>query len=303
VRVGVTGSRGFIGRALVAALRERGDEVVAFVRPGGADVAGPSIRWDPSRDLVDEGDLNREGGLDAVVHLAGVGLAQRRWSVAQKAAIVDSRVRATTLLVGVLGSRGSEPPFLASASAVGFYGDRGEELLDESAGRGTGFLADLCVAWEAAASSTDAPPGARLRSGLVLGANGGALARQLPLFRVGLGGTLGDGRQWLSPISLVDHVRAIQWILDRRLAGPLNLTGPRPATNREFTRALGAALGRPSVVRVPSLALAVVLGRQLSAELVLASQRVIPHALSESGFDFRFPDVESALAEALTRRR
>lgn len=303
MRVGVTGSRGFIGTALVVALRERGDQVVAFVRPGGAPVVGDAIRWDPARGLVDEGDLRREGGLDAVVNLAGVGLAQSRWSAARRAEILSSRVATTTLLVEALAARGSGLPFLASGSAIGFYGDRGDEEVDEATARGTGFLADVCAAWESAAASAHGPPAALLRSGLVLGAGGGALARQLPLFRAGLGGTLGDGRQWMSPISLVDQVRAIQWVIDRQLGGPVNLTGPAPVTNREFTRALAAELRRPGLLRVPEFALAAVLGRQLSAELVLASQRVIPRVLSDSGFRFDHPDAATELRAALAPRR
>ena len=208
MRVGVAGAGGFLGRHLIAALIERGDEVVAFVRPGGAPFAGPQIRWDPSRHAIDDGDLERAGALDAVVNLAGVGIADHRWTPARRAEVLSSRVNATRLLVESVCASKADSPFLASASAIGYYGPRGDDVVDESSSRGTGFLSDVCAEWEDAATSGGGDrPVALLRTGIVLSANGGALARQLPLFRWGIGGTLGDGRQWMSPISLVDLVR------------------------------------------------------------------------------------------------
>lgn len=302
MRVGVTGAGGFIGSALVSALTERGDDAVAFVRPASTSVTVATIRWDPSRGQINEGDLRREGTLDAVVNLAGAGIADHRWTAARRAEVLTSRVAATALLVEALQSRG-DATFLANGSAIGYYGARGDEVITEATTRGTGFLADVSAEWEdAAAPEGSRVPVACLRSGIVLDAEGGALARQLPLFRFGLGGALGSGRQWMSPISLVDEVRAILWILDRRLAGPFNLTAPNPVTNREFTRTLGQVMIRPTLLRVPAFALGAVLGRELASEVVLASQRVVPRALEGSGFTFRHADVSSALKSALGPR-
>ncbi len=276
----------------------------AFARPGGAAFAGPTVRWDPSRHVVDEGDLGRTGPLDAIVNLAGIGIADHRWTPARRAALLSSRVNATRLLVDVAGASGPDATFLANASAIGYYGPRGDDVIDESSSRGEGFLTDVCVAWEGAATRGPAAgPVALLRTGIVLAAHGGALARQLPLFRWGLGGTLGDGRQWTSPISLDDWVASLLWVIDHRLTGPINLTMPTPVTNRDFTRSLAKALGRPAVLRVPRAALAAVLGRDLTREVVLASQRVVPRTLTESGYRFMHPDVATALAAALGARR
>jgi uncharacterized protein (TIGR01777 family) len=300
VRVGVTGSSGFIGTALVSALLERGDDVVRFVRPDSASVAGEVIRWDPSRGLVDEEDVRRVGGFDAVVNLAGAGLADRRWTSARKEEIERSRTDATSLLIRVLlDSSGTS--VLASGSAVGVYGSRGEELLDESSTIGDDFLARVCAQWEAATSPLERAGTnvAHLRTGIVLSSRGGALKRQLPLFRFGLGGSLGSGKQWLSPISLRDEVRAILWILETRANGPFNLVAPAALTNRAFTNALARQVHRPAHLRVPSSALRVALGRELVTAAVLASQRVLPAALRESGFNFENPDIQSILAVAL----
>ncbi len=303
MRVAVAGAGGFLGRHLTTTLRDRGDEVVAFVRPGGAAPDGPRVRWDPSRHVLDDGDLDRAGPLDAVVNLAGVGIAEHRWTPARRAQVLSSRVNATRLLVEATGSAGPDAPFLASASAIGYYGPRGDDVVDESSSRGTGFLADVCAQWETAATKDPRRSVAVLRTGIVLGADGGALARQLPLFRWGLGGMLGDGRQWMSPISLVDVIGSILWVIDRRVTGAVNLTMPTPVTNRDFTRSLARAVGRPAVLRVPRAALAAVLGGDLAREVVLASQRVIPGVLSDSGYPFRHLDVDSALAAALAARR
>ncbi len=192
--------------------------------------------------------------------------------------------------------------FVANASAIGWYGDRGDSVLDERSTPGDGFLADVCRQWEEATSPMSASGVrlARLRTGIVLSSHGGALERQLPLFRVGLGATLGSGEQWMSPISLTDEVRAIVWILDHRLEGPVNLVAPAPVRNRDFTWALAQVLHRPSFLRVPALALRTVLGREMADELVLCSQRVEPHQLIESGFSFTSPDTLSALRSEFT---
>ncbi len=246
--------------------------------------------------------LERTGPFDGVVHLAGAGIGDRRWTAGRKAEILESRVRSTGLLVRSLLDLPSRPEVLVGASAVGFYGDRGDEALTEDAPRGRGFLADVCAAWEgAAAPGRDA--GIRtvhLRSGIVLCAQGGALARQLTLFRLGLGGPLGSGRQYRSWITLDDEVAVILRCLeDRSLAGPVNAASPSPVTDRAFARALGSALHRPAVARVPASALRLALGGEMADELILTSQRVIPAALSSAGFAFRHPELPAALDAVL----
>lgn len=300
MRVGVTGSSGFIGSALVTALDERGDDVVRFVRPNSARRSGEEVRWDPARGLVDEEDLRRVGRFDAVVNLAGAGIADRRWSNTRKAEILTSRTNATALLVRLLGES-SGTAFLASGSAVGVYGSRGDESLDESSATGDDFLAQVCTEWEQATSPLErfGTIVAHLRTGIVMSSRGGTLKKQLPLFRLGLGGALGTGRQWISPISLRDEVRAIVWLLENRASGPFNLVAPAALTNRAFTQALAHQLRRPARLRIPSSALRVALGGQLVTGAVLASQRVVPAALLGSGFTFDHPDIESIMSWAL----
>jgi len=300
VRVGVTGSSGFIGTALVPALRQRGDEVIRFVRPDSPPLTGSVVRWDPARHLVDDGDLARVAGFDAVIHLAGAGIADRRWSEARKEELVRSRIDSTALLVEALATLSTGTPMLASGSAIGYYGSRGDEVLDERSVPGSDFLARLCAQWEGAASllRDQGSTVATLRAGIVLDRSGGALKRQLPLFRLGLGGQLASGRQWLSPISLHDHVRALMWVIDHRVSGPVNLACPAPVTNKDFTKILATALHRRAVLTVPSLALRAVLGSQLVNGAVLASQRVLPRVLQASGFTFDQPEASSIIAAA-----
>lgn len=304
MRVGVTGSSGFIGTALVAALRERGDDVVRFVRPDSATINESVIRWDPSKDIVDGDDLRRVGHFDAVVNLAGAGIADKRWSPRRKAEITNSRLFATKLLVHAMGVPGSGSDYLASGSAIGIYGSRGDERLDETSPVGHDFLANICVQWEDAAQPlvSSGTTVSYLRTGIVMSATGGALKKQLPLFRYGIGGKLSRGAQWLSPISLVDEVRAILWALDHRLAGPLNLVAPESLTNADFTKVLATQLRRPALLSVPRFALELVLGRELARAAVLASQRVAPAALLASGFAFTHPDVEAILKSSLSVR-
>jgi uncharacterized protein (TIGR01777 family) len=303
MRVGITGSSGLIGSHLVKALRERGDNVVRFVRPDSPRTDDDTVRWDPTRHMVDEGDLRRIGGFDGVVHLAGAGIGDRRWTPERKNDILASRTDSTTLLVSVLGSMNAGTPLLASGSSIGFYGSRGDEVLDETSAPGTGFLADVCAQWEAAAAplAFTGTVVAELRTGIVMSSSGGALKKQLPLFRLGLGGTLSNGRQWLSPISLGDEVRAILWILDHRLRGPFNLVSPQPLTNKDFTKGLSRLVHRPALARVPAGALAIALGAGLTREAVLASQRVLPHALTESGFQFANRTIASILDASIQR--
>ena len=297
MRVLVSGSSGLIGRAVCDALRARGDAVVRLVRraPDSADDTG----WDPVAGTLEPTDL---AGVDGVVHLAGAGIGDRRWSPARREEIVTSRVRSTEVLARALAAMATPPAVLVNASAVGIYGDRGEEELTEASALGTGFLADLCRAWEAATESASAAGVrvVRLRSGVVLAAHGGALARQLPLFRLGMGGRLGGGRQWMSWITLRDETAVILRALDdAALHGPVNAAAPAPVTNRAFTRALGSALHRPVVASVPAAALKIALGAGVAKEVVLASQRVLPARLGDIGFLFQDPDIDGALSWAL----
>jgi hypothetical protein len=297
--VGVTGASGFVGRSLVVALSERGDTVIRFVRPSSTRNAntGAAIRWDPARGLVDDTDLVRAGGFDAVIHLAGAGVGDHRWSPSRKEEILASRVKSTSLLVSALAQLHSGVAILASASAVGWYGSRGDDVLDETSSQGDGFLAEVCQRNEEATRSLadfDSPV-ALLRTGVVLSRTGGALKKQLPLFQFGLGGHFGSGKQWVSPISLFDQIQAILWIVDHALTGPINLTAPQPVTNDEFSRVLAQQLHRPAFLSVPAIALKAALGGEMAKELILASQRVVPTVLSDSGFNFRHGDINAVL--------
>jgi uncharacterized protein len=304
VRIALAGGSGLIGMALTVALRERGDTVTALVRPTSAVDVTNSIRWDPSRSEIEENDIRRVGGVDAIVNLAGAGIGDKRWNDKRKDVILSSRVLATNLLAQSFESLCPNGGHFVNASAIGWYGDRGDVELDETAARGTGYLADVCETWE----NTAAPlkdKGATvsfLRTGIVLSARGGALKKQLPLFRVGLGGRFGSGDQWMSPVSLLDEVRAILWTLDTKLAGPINIVGPTPLRNGAFAKALGQQLHRPSMFAVPAKPLEVVLGPEMAKELLLASQRVLPLALLSSGFSFTHLDAHQSLQWALSDR-
>jgi uncharacterized protein (TIGR01777 family) len=295
MRIAVTGSSGLIGSAVVRELQDEGHEVVRLVRrparPG-------EVRWDPAAGRLEPADL---AGVDAAVHLAGAGIGDRRWTPEYRQTIKDSRVNGTRLLARTLASLPVPPRVLLSGSAVGWYGDTGSRTVTEQDGPGTGFLADVCRAWEAAAQPASAA-GIRtvlLRTGVVLSRTGGALARQLPLFRFGLGGRLGSGRQYLPWISLRDQVAAIRYLLTQgEVTGPVNLVAPHPVTNQEFTRALGQAVHRPALLRVPGWALEVAIG-DFAREGVLAGQRALPRALLESGFTFQDPDLPAGLEAVL----
>ncbi|MDL4771224.1 MULTISPECIES: TIGR01777 family oxidoreductase [Thermomonosporaceae] len=294
MKVTLTGSSGLIGTALVRALRADGHEVVRLVR---RDPAGPDeARWDPSGD-VDPAALD---GADAVVHLAGAGIGDKRWTPEYKRRIRDSRVRGTRTLAAAIAAAGRPPGVLVSGSAVGFYGDTGDRETDEGAPMGGGFLAGLTRDWEAAAAPA-AEAGVRVvhpRTGIVLAAGGGMLGKVLPLFRLGLGGRLGDGRQWMSWISLADHVAALRHLIAHDVAGPVNLTAPEPVTNRDFTRAIGRAVHRPAALAVPGFALRAALGG-FADEGALVSQRIVPRRLVEAGFTFAHPTLGAALAAEL----
>ncbi|HEY5266484.1 MAG TPA: TIGR01777 family oxidoreductase [Acidimicrobiales bacterium] len=301
VRVGVTGASGLIGAALVEALNERGDTAVSFVRPSSKLHTSTTVRWDPSRGVVDDGDLHRVGPLDAMVNLAGAGIGDRRWSVSRKREILNSRIAATTLLVSILGELSTGGGFLANASAIGWYGSRGDELLTESSPRGEGFLADVCVAWERATLPLEAKRigVALVRSGVVLSSKGGALKKQLPLFRSGVGGRYGAGDQWMSVISLVDEIRALLWTIDHRLTGPVNFVAPQPLTNKSFTHELARVLHRPAVFNLPTPVMKAVLGGEMAEELILVSQRVLPEKLLSSDFAFEHSNAREALEWSL----
>ena len=301
MRVLVSGASGLIGQALCRSLAERGDEVLRLTRPGGAARPG-GISWDPATGSIDRGALEAQGPIDAVVHLAGAGIADKRWTASRKDEILSSRTSSTSLLVEALGELDHRPSTLVSASAIGFYGSRADELLDEESAAGDGFLAGVCQRWEAAAEPA-AGFGIRTvlaRTGIVLSSAGGALAKQLPLFRFGLGGKLSQGSQWMSWIELGDEVAALEWLLDHdELAGPVNLSAPQPVTNASFTSELARELHRPAFLSVPAAALRLALGTELVDEALLASQRVLPAALLRSGFDFRAPSLAAGLRIAL----
>lgn len=300
MRVGLTGASGLLGVALTRELLARGDDVVAFVRPSSPSTATPVIPWDPAQRRVDDVAWRRAGRLDVVVNLAGAGIGDRRWTPSRRREILTSRTGATTFMVELLAGDGARTA-LVNASAIGFYGSRASQTLDESCAAGTGFLADVCVKWEAAAAAYAGAGGrvTTVRTGIVLDRRGGALARQLPLFRWGLGGRLGPGTQWVSPISLTDHARALVHVMTHALAGPVNLVAPTPTTNGAFTRVLARELRRPAALSVPAVALRAVLGRDMADELLLTSQRVVPGALEGSGFEFRHGDVEAVVRAAL----
>jgi len=296
--VAITGASGLIGHALVERLRASGKRVrplVRSVRPESRD----EIVWDPMRDVLAPHDLE---GAEAVVHLAGEPIAQR-WTSARRRAIRDSRVHGTLLLARTIAALDRKPSVLLSGSAVGYYGDRGAEAVSEDSAPGTDFLSGVAREWESAtAAAKDA--GVRvvlLRSGVVLNPKGGALEKLLPPFKLGVGGPIGSGRQWMSWIALDDHLRAIEHAMATTgMHGPVNLVAPNPVTNAEFASTLGRVLGRPALVPVPSLALELLYGEMARATL-LAGQRVLPKALLRSGFRFEHPTLEDALRFELSR--
>ncbi|MFZ4668367.1 MAG: TIGR01777 family oxidoreductase [Microthrixaceae bacterium] len=296
--IAVTGASGLIGRALTRHLTDGGHRVLRLVRPGAAGGTDTAV-WDPVAGTIDAASLE---GVDAVVHLAGEGIAEKKWTVEQKARILDSRVDGTTLLATTLAGLEAKPAVFLSGSAIGFYGDTGDRPTDESGPAGTDFPASVCVAWEAAAApAVDA--GIRtafLRTGIVMSTDGGALAKQLPFFKMGLGGRAGSGRQYQSWITLNDEVRAIEFLLDADVAGPVNLTAPNPSTNSEFTKMLGKVLGRPTTI-LPMFGPRLLYGRELADSLLLTSQRIVPAALTDAGFAFDDPELEGALRSVLGR--
>jgi hypothetical protein len=296
-----------LGTAIRQALLAREAEIQQLVRRHPVNAA--EIQWDPTSasPLADTDPLERlqTTGLQAAIHLSGANVAAHRWTPAYKRIIISSRVDSTRALATMLASLSRPPQTLLVASATGIFGDRGDEILDERASTGKGFLADVCRQWEAAARpAVDA--GIRvvhLRLGVVLARKEGALAKLLPLFRLGLGGRLGSGQQWMSWINLADAVAAIFFALDTpELAGPLNLTAPAPVTNAAFTRAIGRAVHRPAVLPAPAFALRLALG-EMADETLLSSARAIPARLTAAGFKFVYPTIDEALAAALQPQR
>ena len=297
MKVLISGSSGLIGTALVRSLESSGHSVARLARPSSASVPN-AIPWDPASSSL---DARRLEGFDAAVHLSGENVASGRWSADQKARIRDSRVKSTELLANALAGLNSPPKVFACASATGYYGDRGGEILTEDAAPGTDFLAGVGVEWEkATAPASDA--GIRvvnMRISVALTAAGGMVATVGPIFRLGLGGKLGSGAQYLSWISREDIIRAMEWILERDdLSGPVNLCSPNPVTNSEFTRTMGRVLRRPTLFPVPRFALRITQGE--ITDMLLASVRAAPEKLMESGFEFRHPNMEDALRWALT---
>jgi len=287
-RVAITGSSGLIGAALVGHLKSEGHTVQRLVRR--KPVAADEVAWDPTAGTVDLAPLE---GIDAIIHLAGAGVGDKRWSKKYKAQILNSRLFGTTTIASAVEKL--KPSVFISSSAIGWYGETGNRAVSESDRAGDDFLASVCKEWEAAADAASSVRTVKIRTGLVLDPTGGALGRMMPLFKMGLGGRLGNGKQWWSWITLHDEIKAISYLLERDIEGPVNLTSPNPVTNSEFTAALARALRRPALFPAPALALKIALGG-FSTE-ILGSKRVIPQRLIDSGFQFDFPQLPSALNE------
>ena len=284
--IAVTGASGLIGSALVGHLRAKGDTVIKLVRrePRAKDEAF----WNPMDGKVDLAALE---GVTSIVHLAGAGVGDKRWSAAYKGEILNSRLYGTTTIAHA--AEELKVSSLISSSAIGWYGETGNRAVTENDRGGDDFLAHVCLEWERAADSAPSVRTVKVRTGLVLDPTGGALGRMMPLFKFGLGGKLGSGKQWWSWITLHDQVRAIDFLIDSDLSGPVNLTAPNPATNSEFTAALARALRRPALLPVPGFALKLALGG-FSTE-ILGSKRVLPERLNEAGFTFDYPHLAPAL--------
>ena len=298
MKILITGASGLIGRALSAELRSQGHTVIAAVRR--APRSDAEVEWNPAAGVLAPSAFD---GVDAVVHLAGAGIGDKRWSDAYKREILESRTKSTALLATTMASLASKPSVFLSGSAIGIYGVRGDESLDENASLGDGFLADVCKQWEAAAEPARAA-GIRtvyLRTGIVLSREGGALKKQLPIFKLGAGGKFGNGKHWQSWISITDEVRAIIHLLTSQLSGPVNLTAPEPVTNARFTKELGSALSRPTVLPIPSFGPKLLLGGELANALLFTGQRVIPGALTRDGFVFQHQTLDVALSALLKK--
>jgi len=286
-RVAVTGASGLIGAALVGELKAEGHQVHRLVRR--KTLSPDEVFWNPTKGEIDLAPLE---GIDAIVHLAGANVGDRRWTKKYKAQILNSRLLGTTTIASAANSL--KPHVVISASAIGWYGETGNRAVTESDRAGDDFLATVCREWEGAADTITSSRVVKLRTGLVLEPTGGALGKMLPLFRFGLGGKLGSGKQWWSWITLHDQIKAISFLLNKNVEGPVNLTSPHPATNQEFTAALARALKRPAIFPVPSIALKLALGG-FSTE-ILGSKKVLPQKLLDAGFNFDYPHLAPALS-------
>ena len=301
MRVIVTGATGLVGRALIRSLLADGHEVTRLVRGGAQGFRAPgtaAVHWDPERGEIDAKELE---GHDAAVHLAGESIAEGRWDDEKKRRILESRVKGTRLVAEALAGLNEKPKVLVSASAVGFYGDRGDETVREESASGTDFLSEVCREWEKAtlAASQAGLRVVHLRIGVVLSAEGGALPKMLTPFKLGVGGRVGSGRQYMSWITLDDLVAVIRRAIeDESLRGPVNAVAPRPVTNAEFTKALGHVLGRPTIFPVPAFAARLAFGEMADA-LLLSGVRVEPARLSEAGHQFKYTEIEGALRSVL----
>ena len=287
-RIAISGASGLIGTALAGQLRDEGNEVLRFVRRPAK--SNDEIQWDPKSGTV---DLVKLEGVSAVIHLAGAGVGDKRWTSKYRAEILNSRLLGTTAIAQAVAT--VKPNVFISASAIGWYGETGNRAVTEVDKPGDDFLATVCREWEHAADLADGVRTVKIRTGLVLDPSGGALARMLPLFKFGLGGKLGNGKQWWSWITMHDQVRAIKHLLNSSISGPVNLTSPNPVTNSQFTAALARALHRPAFVQTPGFALKLALGG-FSTE-ILGSKKVIPQALLDDGFSFDYPHVSEALTQ------
>lgn len=296
MRIIIAGSSGFIGTALIDRLRSDGHEVVRLVRR--TRQSSDEVSWNPAAGDLDPAAL---ADADVAVNFAGVGVGDKRWTDAYKQEILSSRVDSTVTLSRAIAAADPGPRVLLNASAIGFYGDRGDEVLDENSAPGDGFFADVCRAWEAATQAAE-EAGVRvcnLRTGLVVGPGGGMMKRLVPLFKAGIGGPLGNGRQYQSWVSLADEIGAIVFLMNAELSGPVNLTGPTPVPNAVFADVLGHALRRPSLLPAPKFGLKLVLGE--FADNTVESTRAVPRVLLDAGYEFIHPDVDRAVRWAVAR--
>lgn len=301
----ISGSSGLIGTALTTRLRAGGHQLTRLVRTastGGPGTAGGSgtASWDPVGGVLDGSVID---GADAVINLSGAGIGDHRWTDDYKRELASSRTATTGLLARTIAAVDRPPAVFLSGSAIGWYGARGDETLDENSSAGTGFLADLCGEWEAATAPAEVAGVrvAHLRTGIVLSPTGGALKKQLPLFKLGLGGKFGTGLQWQSWISLADEVRAIEHLLTADVTGPVNLTAPGAVTGREFSKVLAEVLHRPAFMPIPSFGPKLLLGSELAEALLFTGQRVAPTKLQASGYEFEHETLDVALRAMLTR--
>jgi uncharacterized protein len=298
MRILISGASGLIGTALTNSLTASGHAVTKLVR---REAAEGEFTWDPTAGKL---DVSAFDDCDAVINLSGVNIGEKRWTDEHKRALLSSRVETTELLAATMAALDHKPTVFLSGSAVGWYGDRDDERLDELSAPGTDFLSDLCQKWEAATTAAH-EAGIRtvhLRTGIVLSARGGALKKQIPLFKLGLGGRFGSGHQWQSWISIDDEVGAIKHLLSSDIHGAVNLTAPNPVTNIEFTATLAKVLHRPAVLPIPMFGPRLLFGSELVEALLLSSQRVLPTALQRSGYEFKHETLDAALRDTLKRR-